>query len=108
MIIQMAPGRGWRIESDRTLGYGEQGGVKSRCKGVLLRNSGRNSGVRAFGMDAGRTGRVLTLELNSGRTGRTGRSEGGSDACIFFADVLELYTVNRWVCVDLNIQWSIV
>jgi len=49
--------------------------VKSGCKGVLLRNSGRNSGVRALGTDSGRTGSVRMLELNSGRTGRTGLSE---------------------------------
>ena len=52
-----------------------RGDVKSRCKGVLLRNSGRNSGVQALGMDSGRTGSVQTLELNSGRTGRPGRSD---------------------------------
>ena len=52
-----------------------RGDVKSGCKGVLLRTSGRNSGVRALGTDSGRTGSVLTLELNSGRTGRTGRSD---------------------------------
>jgi len=60
--------------------------VKSGCKGVLLRNSGRNSGVRALGTDSGHTGSLRTLELNSGRTGHTGRSEGASDACLFFAD----------------------
>jgi len=75
MIILTASGRGWRIESVRTLGYGEQGDVKSGCKGVLLRNSGRNSAVRALGTDSGRTGSVRTLQLNSGRTGRTGRSD---------------------------------
>jgi len=64
-----------------------RGDVKSGCKGVLLRNSARNSGVRALGTDSGRTGSVRTLELNSGCTGRTGRSEGASDACVFFADV---------------------
>jgi len=52
-----------------------------------MRNSGRNSPVRALGTDSGRTGSLRTLELNSGRTGRTGRSEGASDACVFFADV---------------------
>jgi len=60
--------------------------VKSGCKGVLLHNSGCNSGVRALGTDSGGTGSVRTLELNSGRTGRTGRSEGASHACVFFAD----------------------
>ena len=54
----------------------------SGCKGVLLRNSERNSGVLALGTDSGRTGSVRTLELNSGR------SEGASDACVFFADVV--------------------
>jgi len=44
--------------------------VRSRCKGWLLRNSGRNSGVRALGTD-------------SGCMGRTGHSEGASDACVF-------------------------
>ena len=63
-----------------------RGDVKSGCKGVLLRNSGRICGVLALGADSGRTGSVRTLELNSGRTGRTGRSEGASDACVFFAD----------------------
>jgi len=63
----------------------------SGCKGVLLCNSGRNSGVRALKTDSGRTGSVRTLELNSGRTGRTGRSEGASDACVFFADVYSLW-----------------
>jgi len=63
-----------------------RGDVKSGCKQVLLRNSGRNSGVRELGTDSGRTGSVCTLELNSGRTGRAGRSEGASDACVFFAD----------------------
>jgi len=63
-----------------------RGDVQSGCKAVLLRNSGRNSGVRALGTDSGRTGTVWTLELNSGCTGRTGRSEGASDACVFFAD----------------------
>jgi len=58
-----------------------RGDVKSGCKGVLLRNSGRNSGVRALGTDSGRTGTVRTLELNSAR------SDGASDACVFFADV---------------------
>jgi len=52
-----------------------RGDVKSRCKGVLLRNSGRNSGVRALGVDSGRTGSVRTLELNTGCTGHTGRSD---------------------------------
>jgi len=52
-----------------------RGDVKSGCKGGLLSNSGRNSGVRALGTDSGRTGCVRTLELNSGRTGRTGRSD---------------------------------
>jgi len=65
-----------------------RGDVKSGCKGVLLRNSVRNSGVRVLGTDSGRTGSVRTLELNSGRTGRTGRSEAASDGCVFFADVL--------------------
>jgi len=63
-----------------------RGDVKSGCKGVLLRNSGRNSGVRALGTDSGRTGSVRTLELNSGRTGRKGCSEGAADACVFFAN----------------------
>jgi len=63
-----------------------RGDVKSGCKGVLLRNSGRNSGVRALGTHSGLTGSVRTLELNTGRTGRTGRSEDASDACVFFAD----------------------
>ena len=63
-----------------------RGDVKSGCKGVLLRNSGRNSGMWALGTDSGRTGSVRTLELKSGRTGSTGRSEGASDACVFFAD----------------------
>jgi len=52
-----------------------RGDVRSGCKGVLLRNSGCNSGVRAVGTDSGRTGSVRTLELNSGLTGRTGRSD---------------------------------
>ena len=43
-----------------------RGDVKSGCKGVLLRNSRRNSGVRALGTDSGHTGSVPTLELNSG------------------------------------------
>jgi len=60
--------------------------VKSGCKGVLLRNSGRNSGVRVLGTHSGRTGSVRTLELNSRRTRGTGRSEGASDASVFFAD----------------------
>jgi len=60
-----------------------RGEVKSGCKGVLVRDSGRNSGVRALGRDSGRTGSVRTLELNSGRTERRGRSEGASDACVF-------------------------
>jgi len=63
-----------------------RGDVKSGYKGVLLRDSGRNSGVRTVGMDLGRTGSVRTLELKSGRTGRTGRSEGASDACVSFGD----------------------
>jgi len=64
-----------------------RGDVKSGCKGVLLHNSGRNSGVRALGTDSGRMGSVPTLELNSRHTGRTGCSEGVSDACVFFANV---------------------
>jgi len=66
-----------------------RGDVNFGFKGVLLRNSGRNSGVRALGTDSGRKGSVRTLEVNSGRTGRTGRTgrnEGASDACVFFAD----------------------
>ena len=63
-----------------------RGDGRSGFKGVLLRNSGCNSGVRALGTDSGRTGSVRTLELHSGRTGRTGRSEGASDACVFVAD----------------------
>jgi len=63
-----------------------RGDVKSGSKGVLLRNSGCTSGVRALGTDSGRSPSVRTLELNTGRTGRTGRSEGASDACVFFAD----------------------
>ena len=63
-----------------------RGDVKSRCKGVWLRNSGRNSGVPALGTDSGRTGSVRALKLNSGLTERTGRSEGASDACVSFAD----------------------
>jgi len=64
------------------------GDVKFGCKGWLLSNSGRNSGVRALRTHSGRTGSVRTLELNSGRTGRRGRSEGTSDACVFFADAM--------------------
>jgi len=41
-----------------------RGDVKSGCKGVLLRNSGRHSGVQAWGTDSGRWGSVRTLELN--------------------------------------------
>jgi len=52
-----------------------RGDVKSGCKGVLLCNSGRNSGVRALGTDSGPTRIVPMLELNSGSTGRTGRSD---------------------------------
>jgi len=52
-----------------------RGDVKSGSKGVLLRNSGHNSGARALGTDSGRRGSVRTLELNSGRTGRTGRND---------------------------------
>ena len=63
-----------------------RGDIMCGCKGGLLRNSGRNSGMRALGTDSARTGSVQTLELNSGRTGSTGRSEGVSDACVFFAD----------------------
>jgi len=40
-----------------------RGDVKSGCKGVLLRNSGRNSGVQPLGTDSRRTGSVRTLEL---------------------------------------------
>jgi len=52
-----------------------RGDVKSGCKGVLLRHSGRSSSVRALGMDSGHSGTVRTRELNSGRTGYTGRSD---------------------------------
>jgi len=51
------------------------GDLRFRCNGWLLCNSGRNSGVRALGMDSGRGGSVQTLELNSGRPGGTGRSD---------------------------------
>jgi len=80
-----------------------RGDIKSRCKGVLLRNSGPNSGVRGLGTlgtDSGCTGSVRTVELNSGRTGRTSCSddvagvqtpEGASDACVFFAHALWLW-----------------
>jgi len=51
-----------------------RGAVKSGCKGVLLRNSRRNSGVRALWTYSGRKGSVQMLELNSGHTGGTGRS----------------------------------
>jgi len=58
-----------------------RGNVKSGCQGVLLRDSVRNSGVRALGTASGRTGSAQTLELNSGC------SEGASDACVFFPHV---------------------
>ena len=69
-----------------------RGDIKSGCKGVLLCNSGRNSGMRGLGTDSGRTGSVRTLELNTGRTGRTGRSDdvarirmlGGCIRCMCF------------------------
>jgi len=64
-----------------------RGDIKSGCKGVFLRNPGRNSGVLALGTHSGRTGSVRMPELNSGRTGRTGRRECASDAGVFFADV---------------------
>jgi len=35
MIILMASRRGWRIESVRTLGYGEQGGRQVRMQGSV-------------------------------------------------------------------------
>jgi len=95
MIILTASGRGWRIESVRTLGYGEQGGRQVRMEGVLLRNSGRNSGVRALGTDSGRTGSVRTLELNSGRigcTGRTGRSEDAVRAHQMYVFFLRMHS----------------
>jgi len=52
-----------------------RGDIKSGCKGVLLRNSGRSSGVWMLRTDSGRTGSVRTLQLNSARTGRTGSSD---------------------------------
>ena len=49
-----------------------RGDVQSGCKGLLLPNSGSNSGVPALGTDSRLTGSVRMLELNSELTGRMG------------------------------------
>jgi len=57
-----------------------RGNVKSGCKGWLLHNSGRNSGVLAWGTDSRPTGSVLTFQLNSGPTGHMGHTDDLSGA----------------------------
>jgi len=52
-----------------------RGDVKSKCKGLLLHNSGRNSGVQALATDSVRMKSLQKLELPSGPTGHTGPSD---------------------------------
>jgi len=58
-----------------------RGDVKSGCKGVLLCNSGRNSGVRALGTDSGRTGSVRTQDAREAYGLRTHgkRTDAGTE-----------------------------
>jgi len=52
-----------------------RGGMKSGCKGWLLRNSRDNSGVPVLWTKSGRMSRIQTLQLNSVCMGGIGRSD---------------------------------
>ena len=75
MIIQRASGRSWRIESVRTLGYGEQGGPQVWIQGMVAIQLKIQEGRGAVGDGLRTHGNCTDLQLNSGRTGHTGHSD---------------------------------